>query len=178
MILRDLEVSLIVYTHEQTRLEYSVRLTAGISRKTTLSFPNSHTPCLTRAHYPRNRLLPIIKVDAVAEEGFKSRGKRLDIDALWRTHPWIITQMEFGVPPIGLEDSDDTTPDEVAVKNCVTISIEPGLYFGQEKHVRGASPPQRPACPDSKYETDEGPGAAGFALNHLSRTNWPPRGPQ
>ena len=97
------------------------------------------------------------------KKGSRVEGNGWTSDALSRTHPRVITQMAFGAPPIGLEDSDNTMPDEwdflisaidrlveETVKNCVTVAIELGLYFGQEKHVRGASPPPRPACPDSR----------------------------
>jgi len=54
----------------------------------------------------------------------------------------------------------------------MTTAIELGLCLDQGKRVLEASPPPQ-SCPHSRHETDEGPGAAGFILNRLSRINCP-----
>jgi len=55
-------------------------------------------------------MLSLKKASRIKDIGWTS-------DALSRTHARTITQIEFGNPPIGPEDSSDTTPDEVALSD-------------------------------------------------------------
>jgi len=66
-----------------------------------------------------NRLLPVMisrlmlslrKASKVRENGWTS-------NALSRTHPKMITQIVFGVPPNGPDDSGGTTSEEVALSD-------------------------------------------------------------
>lgn len=49
------------------------------------------------------------------EKASRVTENRWTSNALSRTHPRTITQIAFRDPPIGPEDSGDTTPDEVAL---------------------------------------------------------------
>jgi len=53
-------------------------------------------------------MLSLKKASRAGENGWTT-------NTLSRAHPRAITQMAFGDPPIGPEDSDVTTPDEVAL---------------------------------------------------------------
>jgi hypothetical protein len=55
-------------------------------------------------------MLSLKKASRITESGWT-------FDALSKTHARTVTQMEFGHPPDGLQDSGGTTSDEVALSD-------------------------------------------------------------